>query len=165
MNRYGLILDEIGFYPLFDKLREEYIVPLSSTLYPQYGGASLDSHHAFIVQYKMAEDRKLDFHFDDAEVTINVCLGREFTGGSVWFAGLVDQPETHDESYEYGFQPGLTLLHAGHHRHGAKNILSGERFNLVVWFRSASHRAETAPPPEQEHKHDHTHTHGDEQKK
>jgi hypothetical protein len=32
------------------------------------------------VQYKLREDKKLDFHYDDSEVTLNVCLGKEFEG-------------------------------------------------------------------------------------
>ena len=34
------------------------------------------------VQYMMSGDRALDFHFDDAEVTLNVCLGVDFEGTS-----------------------------------------------------------------------------------
>jgi hypothetical protein len=34
------------------------------------------------VQYKLKEDKKLDFHFDDSEVTLNVCLGKDFEGMS-----------------------------------------------------------------------------------
>ncbi len=32
------------------------------------------------VQYKLGEDLKLDFHYDESEVTLNVCLGKEFVG-------------------------------------------------------------------------------------
>ena len=34
-------------------------------------------------------DTELDFHYDSSEVTINVCLGRIFTGGQVYFKGLL----------------------------------------------------------------------------
>ena len=45
------------------------------------GGASLDSHHGFIVEYAVGKDASLDFHVDASDVTLNVCLGKEFTGG------------------------------------------------------------------------------------
>ena len=28
------------------------------------------------------------FHVDDSEVTLNVCLGKEFTGGDLFFRGV-----------------------------------------------------------------------------
>merc|ERR1712100_30684 len=63
MNNYGLILDEIGFTKFFDDLIEDYICPLSKIIFPKYG-SNLDSHHAFIVKYKLGEDTNLDFHYD-----------------------------------------------------------------------------------------------------
>lgn len=32
------------------------------------------------VQYKIGEDLDLGFHYDDSEVTLNVCLGKEWEG-------------------------------------------------------------------------------------
>ena len=40
-------------------------------------GASFDDHHSFCVSYKPDEDRGLDMHTDNSDVTLNVCLGRE----------------------------------------------------------------------------------------
>jgi hypothetical protein len=58
--------------------------------WPQVDHAFFIAHALFIarstflfsqqVQYKMREDKKLDFHYDDSEVTLNVCLGKEFEG-------------------------------------------------------------------------------------
>ena len=42
---------------------------------------NLDSHKAFVVTYKLDEDLDLNYHFDNAEVTINVSLGKDFTEG------------------------------------------------------------------------------------
>ena len=52
----------------FDVLREEYIKPITSVLYPEYGGATLDSHKVFVVKYRLGEDEDLACHFDNAEV-------------------------------------------------------------------------------------------------
>ncbi len=54
------------------------IMPLSSVLFPQF--ANLNSHHAFIVRYKLGEDVDLSKHVDRADVTLNVCLGTQWTG-------------------------------------------------------------------------------------
>lgn len=134
MNNYGVILDEIGFKPFFDRLTSEYIVPFTTHLYPSDSGATLDSHHAFIVQYKITEDLDLDFHYDSSEVTLNLCLGKQFEGGSLYFSGLLKDPSTHKENFEFHHIPGRALLHIGKHRHGANCIKSGERYNLIVWF-------------------------------
>ncbi|CAF1031831.1 unnamed protein product [Adineta steineri] len=48
----------------------------------------LDSHHGFVVEYAMDKDRKLDFHVDDSAVTLNLCLGTEFTDGQLYFGGV-----------------------------------------------------------------------------
>ena len=125
--------------PVITQIREQFISKLSKFLYPRYGGDTLDSHHAFIVSYKQGEDTELDFHYDSSEVTINVCLGRIFTGGQVYFKGLLDQPLTYSENYVYDHVPGLALIHAGKHGHGAMKILSGKRHNLIVWFSSSQY--------------------------
>jgi hypothetical protein len=138
MNNYGVILDDFGFSPFFEHLRE-FILPISSKLYGEIG-SHLDSHHAFIVQYKIGEDLDLDFHYDDSEVTLNVCLGKKFTGGSLYFQGLLEKPETHGENFEFLHKQGLGIIHVGKHRHGANAIKEGERYNLIVWFRDSKLR-------------------------
>src|SRR5690606_12881833 len=73
MNNYGVVLDELNFGPFFDSLRS-YLQPMCAALYGDIG-KNLDSQHAFIVQYKLTEDTDLGFHYDESEVTLNVCLG------------------------------------------------------------------------------------------
>jgi len=138
MNNYGVILSEVGFSPFFDSLLP-YMNKFSSLFYPEEG-QNLDSHHPFIVQYRPSEDLALDFHYDDSEVTINLCLGKTFTGGSLYFKGVLDDPSSHEENFIFEHIPGRALLHIGKHRHGANPITSGERFNLIVWFRDSVRR-------------------------
>lgn len=70
------MLDELGFYEEFiTPLREDYLSHISKLLYPDLGGKDLDSQKAFVVAYKLGCDTDLDFHYDNAEVTINVSLG------------------------------------------------------------------------------------------
>ena len=76
MNNYGAILDDFGFNSFLNRLMTEYISPLSTLLFKDTGGDSLDEHHGFVVEYKMGKDVSLDFHSDDSDVTFNVCLGQ-----------------------------------------------------------------------------------------
>jgi hypothetical protein len=36
-----------------------------------------------MVEYKAGHDLGLDMHIDNSDVTLNVCMGREFTGAGV----------------------------------------------------------------------------------
>jgi len=136
----GLYWTRLDLWVFFDCLTE-YISPFATLLYPDDGGATLDKHHAFIVQYKITEDLDLGFHFDASEVTLNVCLGKQFTGGSLYFQGLLKDPSTQNEEFEFHHTPGKALFHIGKHRHGANAISSGERYNLIVWFKSTQYQA------------------------
>lgn len=84
----------MGFYQSFmDPLREEYLNPISSLLYPDVlgKGTILDSQRAFIVSYKVEdgeESTELSLHYDNAEVTLNISLSDGFAGGELYFGGL-----------------------------------------------------------------------------
>lgn len=61
-QNYGVILDEIGFYPFLHTMMTDWLAPFTRLLFPDYGGATLDDHHGFIVQYKIGEDTDLGTH-------------------------------------------------------------------------------------------------------
>lgn len=150
MNRYGIVLKEFGFDKLWQDLLNVHLLPIFSRLYPDVG-PHLDHQHAFIVQYKESEDTGLDFHYDDSEVTVNLCLGKQFTGGDLYFRGLLTKPETHSENLIYHHAVGEAVFHLGEHRHGAMDITGGERYNLILWYRSSSVREKRFA--EQHHNH------------
>lgn len=101
--------------------------------------ALLDSHHGFVVQYRMGEDLDLGFHYDAADVTLNVCLGKKgFTGGELFFRGLLGSPNADKEHLTVGHSLGRGILHRGQHRHGALPISSGARYNLILWCRASA---------------------------
>lgn len=84
-----ILLDELGFDECFiTPLREQYLQPLTSLLYPDCGGRCLDSHKAFVVKYDLNEDIDLSYHYDNAEVTLNVSLGLNFTEGNLYFGDM-----------------------------------------------------------------------------
>jgi len=137
MNNYGVILDDVGFTPLIHELQTKYLIPLTKILFPHSYGANLDMHHAFIVRYKQGEDLDLAMHIDDSEVTLNVCLGKDFTGGTLNFYGIKGEPTEKKEDFEYNHKKGIAILHSGKHWHEANKIQSGERCNLILWCRSS----------------------------
>jgi hypothetical protein len=148
MNRYGVILDAFGYSAALQELVEQVIQPLASRLFPQVGGDALDHHHGFVVDYSDETDHDLSYHADDSEVTLNLCLGERFTGGDLYFRGRrcfghLQDPPLREECFDYTHVPGVGILHAGLHRHGAYPIQSGVRRNLILWCRSSAYRGRT----------------------
>jgi hypothetical protein len=42
----------------------------------------------FVFCFKMLNFGTIGFHVDDSEVTLNVCLGKQFSGGELYFRGI-----------------------------------------------------------------------------
>ncbi|KAK7506073.1 hypothetical protein BaRGS_00002795 [Batillaria attramentaria] len=147
MNSYGVLLDEYGFdNGLLTPLREIYLMPLTSVLFPDCGGGCLDSHKAFTVIYSTSHDHDLSCHYDNAEVTLNVCLGYEgFTGGDLYFHGMKDEDEWTRQKLHCQHHLGWGILHRGAHMHGADPLISGTRCNLIMWMRASSVRNKQCP--------------------
>jgi len=144
MNKYGFLLRELGFDDFMDSLRERYLDDLSRRLFPQYRGEGLDSHRAFIVKYSEDEDVDLSYHYDNAEVTLNVSLNDSFEGGEVYFGGMRGERDD-GRRVRYRHVTSHGVLHRGQHMHGTLPIHSGERYNLIIWMRSSSLRNQLCP--------------------
>ncbi|GKA58900.1 uncharacterized PKHD-type hydroxylase-like protein [Tanacetum coccineum] len=69
-------------------------------------GFALDSHHGFVVKYRMDRDVELGFHVDDSEVTLN-------------------------EIFDYSHSVGRAIIHRGCHRHGARGCISSKHNDPV----------------------------------
>ncbi|XP_071338065.1 2-oxoglutarate and iron-dependent oxygenase domain-containing protein 2 [Trachinotus anak] len=146
MNHYGVLLNELGFDEgFFTPLREQYLHPLTSLLYPDCGGCCLDSHKAFVVKYDMNEDLDLSYHYDNAEVTLNVSLGKDFTEGNLYFGDMRQVPLSETECSEVEHRVTEGLLHRSQHMHGALPISSGQRWNLIIWMRASKERNKLCP--------------------
>lgn len=139
MNKYGVIVNEIGMEPMLDRLQREVLQPISSELFPGIG-SHFDQHHSFVVQYKMGADTGLDLHTDNCDVTFNVCLGKEFQGAGLQFCGDQCAPDHRRATLLYQHVKGRCVVHLGYRRHGADDILEGERLNLIVWNRNSEYR-------------------------
>lgn len=140
MNKYGLVLNEVGMEATFDTLQREVLQPIAKLLFPIEGG-SLDRHHSFVVQYQEGKDLGLDMHTDNSDVTFNVCLGREFAGAGLTFCGYMGAAHHRHFSYRHTHVKGHCVVHLGRRRHGADDIASGERLNLIIWNTNLAHRS------------------------
>ncbi|KAM4706719.1 2-oxoglutarate and iron-dependent oxygenase domain-containing protein 2 [Discoglossus pictus] len=146
MNNYGVLLNELGFDDTFIRpLREIYLQPLTFLLFPDWVGGSLDSHKAFVVKYAVHEDLDLGGHYDNAEVTLNISLGKEFTDGNLYFSDMRQVPANERRYTEVEHLIGQGIFHRGQHVHGALPITSGERWNLIIWMRASAVRNELCP--------------------
>lgn len=154
MNNYGVILDSFGFDHCLQTLMGEVVTPFARQCFSDVGGGSLDRHHGFTVEYGVHKDLELGFHMDASDVTLNVCLGRDFCGGELYFRGirceLCSQTSARpEEEFEISQVMGRAILHRGKHRHGARPVTAGERHNLILWCNSSqyaqSFRGEACP--------------------
>ncbi|KAM9102404.1 2-oxoglutarate and iron-dependent oxygenase domain-containing protein 2 isoform X3 [Sarcophilus harrisii] len=138
MNNHGVLLHELGLdEPLVTPLREQYLQPLTALLYPDYGGGRLDSHRAFVVKYSLDGDVDLSYHYDNAEITLNISLGRQFAEGNLVFGDYYEVPKDEMSYLELPNLPTYGVLHRGGQLHGALPLESGERWNLIIWMRAS----------------------------
>ena len=145
MNRDGVLLDEVGFGALLDDLLDRVAAPLGRALFARFGGDALDHHHGFTVEYSPERDSDLSLHIDDAEVTLNVCLGDAFEGGELSVLGHrclahADTRTTDGEAATVAHEVGTALVHAGSLRHRADPVTDGHRVNRIRWCRSTRFR-------------------------
>ena len=139
MNNYGVIVNEIGMEPLITAFQQDYLWPISRRLFPEQA-SQFDNHHSFIVRYRSDEDLGLDMHTDDSDVTFNVCLGEDFEGATLSFCGMFGASDHRQHTHTYNHQVGRAVLHLGSRRHGADDIKSGRRSNLIVWNHNWKYR-------------------------
>jgi len=127
-------------------LRENYLNPIAKVFFPDWIGDGLDSHRAFTVKYKLGEDRDLFTHFDNAEVTINVCVGKQFDGSELHFGNFRNYRNGNDSSLlSVSNITGSGIFHLSQQMHGSVPITDGERHNIVIWMRSSSIRNKLCP--------------------
>jgi len=135
MNNYGILLNELGFDDYFMvQLRKIYLEPLSCLLFPELS-SNFDSHKVFTVDYAEDRDTALNFHFDNSEVTLNVCLEAYGEGGELYFGNSAEI-----NGLVYIHQVGRAILHRGSQMHCVLPLIEGKRRNMVMWMRNSSVR-------------------------
>ena len=144
-----MILDLMKLEWLNDFLLNQVMNPIARLLFhDQLNGGDLDWRHGYIVPYAASRDElltdemkglsrsRLVQHTDDSELTLNVCLGREFEGGEVILSGM--RGDERREGTVYSPRRGWALMHLGRQLHEVRQVTSGQRFALIVWARSLS---------------------------
>ncbi|CAE6955001.1 ICU11, partial [Symbiodinium sp. KB8] len=158
MNNYGLVLNDIGLKPVFSSILEHVLLPFGARIFgseedrldelkgeklctENWGGSVLDEHHTFVVQYAPNNDKHLDMHIDECDVTFNFGLSAEnITGSELAFCGLFYDDDHRKHRFTYQHVKGQCVMHCGKHRHGALDIESGERASLIIWTKSLAFR-------------------------
>eukprot|EP00746_Dinoflagellata_sp_MGD_P079514 gnl/MRDRNA2_/MRDRNA2_31801_c0_seq1.p1 gnl/MRDRNA2_/MRDRNA2_31801_c0~~gnl/MRDRNA2_/MRDRNA2_31801_c0_seq1.p1 ORF type:complete len:301 (+),score=58.09 gnl/MRDRNA2_/MRDRNA2_31801_c0_seq1:84-986(+) len=156
MNRFGAILSQLGFQDgLLIPMMNLLVAPLAAALWPQWAGDKVhdcDEAYGFVVRYRLGEDVDLAEHADTSNVTLNACLGREFSGGDIYFKGVRFTDTDNDTEQRYvSHRRGTALIHLGGHFHGVNAIKSGERSNFILWCTGRGGvvriRPDSSPPP------------------
>jgi len=146
MNNFGVLLSELGYEDRFiNPLVFDYLNPIAKAIYPEWVGDGIDSHRVFIVAYQIGKDVDLSYHYDDAEVTLNVSLGKTYEGGELYIGGMKDEPNWSRKCFKYKHRKAYGYLHRAQQMHGSIEIEDGERFNLIIWMRSSSIRNRCCP--------------------
>lgn len=172
MNRYGMVLNDIGFQASMHAIMEQIVcalVDLAPPISTRFGDSPRSrflSQHSFVVKYNVGEDEDLKTHRDDSDVTLNLCLGRSFEGADVYFhaqppasASAVCCQGSEDEyvyphpadcqycTFRHRHVPGTAILHLGQHVHGVDRLQSGERISLIMWCRRRPYSKEASFVP------------------
>lgn len=123
---------------------QEVLVGLSELLNHHFGlePASLELFTAFAVYYATQGfcNNSLELHTDNSYLTVNLCLLSESTGSAVCFDGskpLEGRPRRKQESQQskVDIPAAWVLLHWGNHPHQTLPIETGERWNVIMWFK------------------------------
>jgi hypothetical protein len=173
MHNYGTDLDTAGarrvlpgLEDILDGLLRDVQPLAAAVLLGPTAPARLVRHSAHAIGYGggAVREKALRLHVDDALLTVNVCLGTApFTGSGLLFTGaqrvhapvaiarmqgkrdLLNRLTTVEVAAQP--QPARAFVHLGAHPHRTVPILTGERFNWVLWYHGAAATASTSPAP------------------
>lgn len=136
---YDVELNSIGLGVVYERFLIEYIYPLLEYIYNERivddkTGMPKVLSESFLIHYHPEKSSHLNCHVDSGEISLNISMNDEFNGGGTYFPKYKEliQPQT-----------GWGVAHpAGFsHKHGAKNVLEGNRFQLVSFI----HQSENHP--------------------
>ena len=154
MHDHGVELGAIGLDSVVTDWMEERLRDLLVEHFEPFEAATLDHHHSYLVQYGRELDEDLGFHVDDSEVTLNLCLGEDFSGAELVMLGARcdrhrQTPIEPAEALEIHHEPGSLVIHSGCHRHRVDPIRRGVRRNVIGWLRSSKSRERASLEPGQ----------------
>jgi len=144
---YACMLSDLGFTEAIAKFHEVVMVPLAELFFPRQAGNCGSDHRAYIVKYASGEDLAVQRHMDMSDVTLNVNLGKTYTGGKTYFekwgrvvnedssTGVKARTHNYESErvHEVEHSLGQALFHAGTQVNGADRITGGEKWNFILW--------------------------------
>ncbi|KAF3489692.1 hypothetical protein F2Q69_00054511 [Brassica cretica] len=93
-----LVIVHFGYCCEICMCAQGFCLYLLSVLFPEVCGSGLDSHHGYVVEYGEYIETDAELYFrgvrcanhmkSPGEVTLNVCLGKQFSGGELYFRGV-----------------------------------------------------------------------------
>lgn len=97
-------------------------------------------HGGFVINYNINGNKNLVCHTDDSDITINFCMrSLEVEGNDILFHGKKSTKVYKPDNWggEHSVQPKSewALIHEGSHQHETMPIKSGQRLNVVLWFK------------------------------
>eukprot|EP00545_Synedropsis_sp_CCMP1620_P001001 CAMPEP_0119013408 /NCGR_PEP_ID=MMETSP1176-20130426/8436_1 /TAXON_ID=265551 /ORGANISM="Synedropsis recta cf, Strain CCMP1620" /LENGTH=313 /DNA_ID=CAMNT_0006966499 /DNA_START=137 /DNA_END=1078 /DNA_ORIENTATION=- len=153
MNRYGCILDQIGFENLVQDLSDQILRPMAHIVFPnRVAVEDIAADYAFVVQYHPDADVNLAEHADASAITINICLQPSAEQSPLYFKNVRELGEPVQEVGPMNVTldtPGMAVIHLGQHLHGVSNVTSS-RSNMVVWLMGHHGYVRVAPYEEDE---------------
>lgn len=121
-------MTNLGLEKFFDFFIPKLMFPIFKRVWHLSDAENIKSEN-FIIKYAENGQRMLHLHHDDSDVTINVCLNDEYSGGEVIFPR---------QKLNYcNKRVGYGLIHPGKitHIHGSKQIFTGVRYRLVSFIK------------------------------
>lgn len=118
----------LGLGKFFDTFIQKLLFPIFKRLWCLSDADNIKSEN-FIIKYELNGQKMLHLHHDDSDITMNVGLNSEYSGGEVLFPrqNLIYSNKKN----------GYGLIHPGKitHIHGSKQITFGVRYRLVSFIK------------------------------
>ena len=126
-----MLIGELGMKEIYNRVINDFVYPLAIWYWKLEGDEWVHNYHkdeTFIAKYLPDKQAHLSVHHDRDPLTCVVKLNDDFTGGGTYFP-----------KYKTLVQPkqiGHAIIHPGQltHRHGARPVLTGERYIIVSFI-------------------------------
>lgn len=132
----NLQINSMHKYSYDNPLPLEQIHSLNNTLFPfirefyeMYNHLHTNYYSGFSIYYDKFHNKKLDIHTDDSLYTMNLCLKNTAEDNEIVF----------DLGNKYITMPikeDYMLIHLGNTPHFTNEISTGERINIIMWFKN-----------------------------
>lgn len=136
-NRHSLKLSELGFDGMLKPLAQLFTEPLARALLPGMATGRLRFTQGHTVQRvfdgvesPIPGSNRGSRHYDGSDVTLNVNIGGEWTGGDLL---MFADHQAAEPAFRVPQKKGWAAFHPGRVMHQAALLESGYRYNLVIW--------------------------------